>query len=91
MTGGNCYTSVMRVLLVEDDQRTAQSAQAFMRSSGLMLSQSWLACIEFPRINASVYCCCGDFLWKRKHPDASGTSIASATMSVVLIGWRALQ
>src|SRR5579863_3519260 len=37
MTGGNCYTSVMRVLLVEDDQRTAQSAQAFMRSSGLVV------------------------------------------------------
>ena len=27
----------MRVLLVEDDQRTAQTAQTFMRSSGLIV------------------------------------------------------
>jgi DNA-binding response OmpR family regulator len=34
---GDRYTSAMRVLLVEDDRRTAQAAQSFMRSSGLVV------------------------------------------------------
>ncbi len=34
---GDSYYSVMRVLLVEDDHRTAQAAQTFMRSSGLVV------------------------------------------------------